>query len=283
MLNYYSYPLCIYIFSILIIMADIVSLSLGKYYIKKENFFKIRVLYSDLAIIFFIITATVTYFTKSTFFLSSSISLYIILLVFILFGCIKGKFSLKKIKIVNKRVFIHIFTLIYILITINSFKRENPIYFNNIYYINLISSIFSFGLYLIMDRLIKNAPDFAVKKVKEHIRNYISLTFFTVIYSLYILTGILVGFNFVCILYLLIYLAALIFANTIYFRYIKGINRPYEFKIEDGYINSGKAIEISLDGTKLLLNIKSKNARLLSAGILIYILIYVYLIYLLTI
>lgn len=283
MLDYYSYPLCIYIFSFLAIMADSISFTLKKGFKGKDDYLKLKEQFCDLAMLFFIITVSVLYFTKSTFFLSSTVSIYIILVSFILSECIKGNYKPKKLRLVNKRVFIHIFTLIYILITINTFKRENYYYFNNKYYIHFVSSVFCMGLYFIMDKCINNSPDFAVKEVKEHLRNYISLTFFSVIYILYILTGILVGYNIICIIYLLIYLMVLIFANVVYLKYIKSINQPYGFKIEDGIIKSDKAIEISLDGTKIFLNIKSKNARLLFAGILIYILTYIYLIYLLTI
>ena len=96
-----------------------------------------------------------------------------------------------------------------------------------------------------MDKCINNSPDFAVKEVKKHLRNYISLAFFTVIYILYILTGILVGFNIICIIYLLIYLIVLIFANAVYLKYIKSVNQPYGFKIEDGNIKSDKAMPLA--------------------------------------
>ena len=139
MLDYYSYPLCIYIFSLLVIIADAITFSVKKSFKYKDDYLKLKEQFFDIAILLFIVTVTVLYFTRSTFLLSSAVSLYIILISFVLSGCIKGNYKPKKLRFVNKRVFIHIFTIIYILITVNTFKRVNYYYFNNKYYIHFVS------------------------------------------------------------------------------------------------------------------------------------------------
>ena len=131
-------------------------------------------------------------------------------------------------------------------------------------------------------KLINSGSDFNVKKVKEHIVNIIIiisyiLSFSFIIYSQFAVKLItFTGFinSLTTVVLSIIYLA-------FYTRYIKRINKKFDFLVSNEKITNGKVIEINLTGTKLFINFKNKKSYLLLTGFLLVLLSYILLILLL--
>jgi len=255
-----------------------------------------REFFIDISIVFFIISTLLLYFADDIFYLTSLITIYITL---ILFKYYKGNREILKLRLyeneaplkapsyfINLKYYhysLHLFTVFYMLFAVKSFENKNPLNFKSYHYLNPVTALFLCGLFLGVYLFIKKAPDFAEKKVKPMLLNYLYLVSYTIIFTLLVITDIMISFNYIRLIYEALFLFILIFLNIIYILYLKTINKPYDFKIENSKINSSKIIDTSLDGTRIFLNLKNKKARLISAGFVLYVLIYISLVYLLAI
>lgn len=262
------------------------SIDGSKEVLKYRNFF------AFLSVVFFIISTIITSFTNSIFYLSSLITVYVILMLYKFLQGNREILNLRNyevnpqskpsyfIKIKKSYYLLHIFTVLYMFFMVCEFKKQNAFDFKNYFYINPITALFVSGLFIMAYLFIKNAPDLADKSIKPLMINYLypaSYTSLFILFSLNVYTLYHPGF--IYILYTLIFLIILILINMVSLSYIKEKNKPFEFKVENPRISSEKLIEITPDGTRIFLNFKNKKSRLISAGFLIYLIIYILLVY----
>ncbi len=161
--------------------------------------------------------------------------------------------------------------------------NENIIFSKTLYIIPL--TLFFLNLFNFFTiKLINSGSDFKVKEIKNHIVNLLvivsyTISFLFIIYSQYAVKLI----TFTALTNSLTIAVLLILYCVVYARYIKSINKGYEFNVECEKITNGKVIETNLTGTKLFINFKNKKSYLLLTGFLLFVLSYILLVYLLTI
>ena len=160
---------------------------------------------------------------------------------------------------------------------------EDILFSKTLYIIPL--TLFFLNLFVFLTiNLINSGSDFKVKEIKNHLVNILILlsymtSFLFIIYSQY--TVKLITFTAFANSLAIAVLSTLYI--VVYARYVKSINKGYEFSVINEKTTTGKVIEINLRGTKLFINFKNKKSYLLLIGFIVFILSYIWLVYLLTI
>lgn len=174
------------------------------------------------------------------------------------------------------------FLTLYNFYIIFSKRLSEDIIFSKALYIIPLTLFFLNIFALFTVKLINSGSDFNVKKVKHHIVNIIIiisyiLSFSFIIYSQFVVKLI----TFTGFVNSIIPVSLSILYTVFYIRYIKLINKKFDFNVINEKVTNGKIIEINLTGTKLFINFKNKKSYLLLTGFLLVLLSYIFLILLL--
>lgn len=302
--SYISYTICIFIYSFLFALSYVApqykNVCFGVLCNPKakaviNEIKKFRFFFSELSIYFFIFSVVFLFFTSEINFLSFFITLYLFILIIkfnksnrvmkeiVLCDTKSGEKHDSFISVKFHHYSLHLFTVLYIIYISYREKTLNPELYTNIYSVNSLTAIFILSLIPFIYLFLKNAPDFAEKRVKQLFYNFTFLVSFAVIFALYSFSSIIMYYDFTLSFYTLFYLAFLIFLCVIFSRYINKLNKPYPFKAESGTFSSKRLIESSIDGTKIFINLKNKKAILITSAMALYVIIYLSAVYLLTI
>jgi len=160
---------------------------------------------------------------------------------------------------------------------------EDILFLKTLYIIPL--TLFYLNLFVLFTiKLINSGSDFNVKEVKKHIINLLIIISYTVSFSFIIYSQYAVkSVDFTALVNCFMATVLSLIYIIMYLRYIKEINKKFEFNVLREKVTNGKVIEINLTGTKLFINFKNKKSYLLLTGFILFILSYIWLVYLLTI
>lgn len=180
--------------------------------------------------------------------------------------------------------YFNLFLCFYDFYLIYKIKNNGQFIFSDTLYIIPVTLFFLNMIIIISAKLIKDAPDFNIKEVKIHLVNFLWILNLAInIIFIFYTNLILYKFSYAFTLLGIILIIASFFALLTYYQFIKDINRPYNFRVENEKITNGRFIEINLTGTRLFINLKNKKSYLFLTGFIVVILIYIFLVYLFTI
>lgn len=163
-------------------------------------------------------------------------------------------------------------------------RLSEDILFSKTLYIIPMTLFYLNLLVLFTIKLINSGSDFNVKEVKKHIINLLIIISYTVSFSFIIYSQYAVkSVDFTALVNCFMATVLSLIYIIMYLRYIKEINKKFEFNVLREKVTNGKVIEINLTGTKLFINFKNKKSYLLLTGFILFILSYIWLVYLLTI
>ena len=163
-------------------------------------------------------------------------------------------------------------------------RLSEDILFSKTLYIIPMTLFYLNLLVLFTIKLINSGSDFNVKEVKKHIINLLIIISYTVSFSFIIYSQYAVkSVDFTALVNCFMATVLSLIYIIMYLRYIKEINKKFEFNVSREKVTNGKVIEINLTGTKLFINFKNKKSYLLLTGFILFILSYIWLVYLLTI
>lgn len=163
-------------------------------------------------------------------------------------------------------------------------RLSEDILFSKSLYIIPLTLFYLNLLVLFTIKLINSGSDFNVKEVKKHIINLLIIISYTVSFSFIIYSQYAVkSVDFTALVNCFMATVLSLIYIIMYLRYIKEINKKFEFNVLREKVTNGKVIEINLTGTKLFINFKNKKSYLLLTGFILFILSYIWLVYLLTI
>ena len=163
-------------------------------------------------------------------------------------------------------------------------RLSEDILFSKTLYIIPMTLFYLNLLVLFTIKLINSGSDFNVKEVKKHIINLLIIISYTVSFSFIIYSQYAVkSVDFTTLVNCFMAMVLSLMYIIMYLRYIKEINKKFEFNVSREKVTKGKVIEINLTGTKLFINFKNKKSYLLLTGFILFILSYIWLVYLLTI
>lgn len=300
----YAFLICAYTYTFLFLISYIVPcykdvVFMVNFTNEKETAVniinKFRTFFLNLSVAFLIITSIAVYLTGSMIYYTFFTTVYIMILLTKYYLAHKETLKLRFIDsksttkasylltLTNMHFLCDIFIVLLTFFNVYETEKNYSVLFDKSFYVIPITSLFLTGFFVIINKIIRTAPDFAVKEVKLHIINFVHLvsfscSFFILMYAQLIFQNI----NIIYFVYAGIYLLTLIAVSIVYLRFILKINRPFEFKVSNSRITEGAPLEISLDGTRIFINFTNKKSRLIIAGLLVYLMAYISFVYFLT-
>ena len=140
-------------------------------------------------------------------------------------------------------------------------RLSEDILFSKTLYIIPLTLFYLNLLVLFTIKLINSGSDFNVKEVKKHIINLLIIISYTVSFSFIIYSQYAVkSVDFTALVNCFMAMVLSLIYIIMYLRYIKEINKKFEFNVSKEKVTNGKVIEINLTGTKLFINFKNKKS-----------------------
>lgn len=253
---------------------------------------KFREYLINVTLIFFSLSVGFGAYNDSLFYFNLLNSLYLSIMIIKYMGCHKEvkKASLISNEIIkgkNPSIFLSEYYISFaVLLSLYNFyqiymiKNTESILFDKVLYLIPVSLFFLNLLIFASIKLINNGSDFNIKEVKGHITNSLCILSYILSFMIIFYTDFIVKeFNLTGI----INSSTIIISGIIYFiyyhKYIKDLNKPFNFNVANGMITNGKVVEINLKGTKLFINFKNKKSYLLLIGFIVYITLYIFLLH----